>query len=219
VERQPEPEFMDLDEEAVAYAEADFSEVNQVFVERLMELTGALKRAVALDLGTGPGEIPLRVVARRPAWRIVAVDASNAMLRLARRLVTPDTYRHVLFVQADAKRLPVPSGCCDLVFSNSILHHITDTTQFWSEVKRVVRPGTFVLIRDLFRPDSELDARRLVERYAADESPLLQEEFYRSFLSAYTSDEVRRQLERVGLAGLCVDRVTDRHLDVYGWVA
>jgi len=37
--RQPEPEAMDESAEAAAYAPADFSEVNQSFLERLSALT------------------------------------------------------------------------------------------------------------------------------------------------------------------------------------
>ena len=57
--RQPEPEYMDLPEEAAAYAEADFADVNEAFVERLLEHVGAREEELALDLGTGPGDIPL----------------------------------------------------------------------------------------------------------------------------------------------------------------
>jgi len=210
---------MDVEEEARAYAAADFAEVNHAFVERLTALAGGLETAVALDLGTGPGDIPLRLAARRPGWRIVAVDVSMPMLRLAQQRGTADTYRNVSFVQADAKRLPIPAGRCDVVFSNSILHHITDTVRLWSEVKRVARPGTLVLVRDLFRPPDEKTAWQLVETYAADESPLLREEFYRSFLSAYTTDEVRDQLGQAGLEDLEVVQVSDRHLDVVGRLA
>ena len=83
MERQPEPEYMDLEVEAAAYAAADFAEVNAAFVERLLEVAGTIARAVAIDLGTGPGDIPLRVAARRSGWRILAMDASWAMLRRA----------------------------------------------------------------------------------------------------------------------------------------
>ena len=36
MERQPEPEAMDRDDEARAYAVADFVDVNQAFVDRLL---------------------------------------------------------------------------------------------------------------------------------------------------------------------------------------
>jgi len=53
--RQAEPELMDLPEEAEAYARADFSAVNQAFVERVLELAGERVAAIVVDLGTGPG--------------------------------------------------------------------------------------------------------------------------------------------------------------------
>ena len=63
--RQPEPEYMDEIAEAEAYALSDFSEVNRIFVERLLELTVARGRVEAVDLGTGPGDIPVRVCLAR----------------------------------------------------------------------------------------------------------------------------------------------------------
>ena len=66
MQRVPEPEYMDLNHEAQAYAEADFTEVNAAFVERLMEVAGDVDQAWALDLGTGPADIPVRVARVKP---------------------------------------------------------------------------------------------------------------------------------------------------------
>jgi len=220
IPRQPEPEVMDDRAEAEAYALADFAEVNQAFVERLLALVGPRERAVAVDLGTGPADIPVRLVQARPGWHVVAVDASGSMLALARRTIRrARASRAVRLVLADAKAAPFRAGTFDVVFSNSILHHITRVDRFWAEVKRLARPGAAVFLRDLARPANVEAARRIVRQYASDESKLLQEEFYRSLLSAYTPDEVRTQLDRVGLTTLHVEKVTDRHLDVFGRLA
>ena len=74
--RTPEPEYMDDRAEAEAYAAADFSGVNAAFAERLAELAVAIDNAEALDLGTGPADIPIRVARLKPGWRITAVDAA-----------------------------------------------------------------------------------------------------------------------------------------------
>ncbi len=220
--RQPEPEAMDVPREAEAYALADFAEVNEAFVARLHELAGTRDNLLAADLGTGPGDIPLRLLRVRPSWRVVAVDAALPMLHFARQAgAVSTTPKQVCgccpgWVQADAKALPFPSQRFDVVFSNSILHHITDVGPFWSEVRRVAKPAGLVFLRDLARPSGAQAARAIVGRYASQESRLLQEEFYRSLLSAYTPEEVRSQLARAGLASLEVAKVTDRHLDIFG---
>ncbi|MCX5769787.1 MAG: class I SAM-dependent methyltransferase [Candidatus Hydrogenedentes bacterium] len=219
MERQPEPEAMDLEEEAAAYAAADFADVNEAFVERLVTLAGPADRALALDLGTGPGDIPLRLWRRRGGWKIVAGDVSRAMLDLARAAIGAAGAAGAVWpVEQDAKSAPFRSGAFDVVFSNSILHHITDTGRLWGEVARVSKRGTLIFLRDLARPNSAGSAMAIVKKYAGTESALLQEEYYRSLLSAYTVAEVRAQLVDAGLDGLGVEMVTDRHLDVFGRV-
>ena len=209
MKREPEPELMDLPDEVEAYARADFSQVNQAFVDRLLELAPQ-PRAKAVDLGTGPGEIPIRLAIARPRWRITALDASAPMLEVARRAAKG---RGIRFVLGDAKSSPLPSGAFDVVFSNSLLHHVASPARFWAGVKRIAKPGAVVFVRDLFRPASKRAARAIVEKHAGDESPLLQEEFYRSLLSAYTIGEVRSQLKTAGL-DLSARKITDRHLEV-----
>ena len=215
--REPEPEVMDLRQEADAYAAADFADVNQAVVDRLLELVGALDPAHVVDLGTGPADIPVRLVRCRPRWHVVAVDASGPMLDHARRAVREAGLACAIdLVLADAKATGLADAAFDIILSNSILHHVNDVDRFWVEVKRLARPGASVLLRDLARPQNTDAARRIVDRYAADETETLREEYYRSLLSSYTPDEVRAQLGRAGIDGLDVTMVTDRHLDVFG---
>ncbi len=219
MQRQPEPEYMDLPEEADAYAQADFSQVNEAFVSRLLEITGQHSQATALDIGTGPADIPIRLAARQPGWHLTALDASPAMLDLAARAVADAGLgERIELMLGDAKKLPLPSQRFDVVFSNSILHHVHDAHAFWTELKRVAAPGATVFLRDLARPVDPPAARQIVETYAGSESVLLQEEYYRSLLAAYTVEEVQEQLRCAGLGTLKVAMVTDRHFDVSGTI-
>ncbi|GMW01295.1 MAG: hypothetical protein AMXMBFR84_24320 [Candidatus Hydrogenedentota bacterium] len=213
-QRSPEPEWMDLPEEALAYAAADFRDVNAAFVERLMEVAGGTEVCSAVDLGTGPADIPTLLLTLRPGWRVVAIDASRAMLR-HRALPSPP---NMVCVQANAKCLPLGDQCMDGIFSNSILHHMPDPLPLWREVRRVVAKGGWIFFRDLARPATELEARAIVTTYAGTESALLQEEYYRSLLAAFTPAEVQEQLVSCGLGTLQVAKVTDRHMDIWGTV-
>lgn len=218
--RQPEPEVMAAPAEAAAYARADFAGVNQAFVQRLLELAGPLERALAVDLGAGPADIPVRVASVRPGWRLVAIEASTAMLAHARQTVArAGLASRIDLIQSDAKVVGLAGAAFDVVFSNSILHHISDTARLWAEVRRLARPGALIFFRDLARPSSAAAARAIVDRYAGTESALLQEEYFRSLLSSYTPAEVRAQLDQTGLSILQVVMATDRHLDVFGRLA
>ncbi|KPL00212.1 MAG: hypothetical protein AMK75_05735 [Planctomycetes bacterium SM23_65] len=217
--RQPEPEYMDEPLAAEAYALSDFSEVNQAFVDTLFELVGPLGEARAIDLGTGPGDIPLRIVRARPKWRVVAVEASRPMLELAKKAAREaGLSASIHWFQADAKDTGLPAHSFDVVFSNSILHHITETEEFWEEVKRLGKRGAFVLHRDLVRPPTREAAQEIVETYGSVGPELMQRDYYNSLLASYTIDEVRKQLDKAGLIALDVHMVTDRHWDVTGRV-
>lgn len=216
MQRVPEPEFMDDELEAEAYALTDFSDVNERFVARFFELCpcrGA--NLVIVDLGCGPGDITKRVFERCRDSLLIGIDASEAMLRFADH---DGGNKGICWLLGDAKRLPIGDRSVDVVVSNSLLHHLSDPTLLWLELRRVVKQGGFVFLRDLFRPETEDKAREIVARYAGEASKILQEEYYRSLLSAFTRDEIRAQLDSVGLGDWVVEEVTDRHVDIYGRV-
>ena len=150
-------------------------------------------------------------------WRVSAIDASPRMLDVARINVKHHGLgRRIRLRHGDAKALAGLRKKFDLVFSNSLLHHLLDPTPFWGEIRRLVKPGGAVLIQDLLRPESKTEARRLVRRHAGKDSPLLRRLFYQSLLAAFTTAEVRTQIRENGLEGLRVRKVSDRHLIVHG---
>jgi ubiquinone/menaquinone biosynthesis C-methylase UbiE len=208
MERISEREVMDQSENAKAYADADFDEVNQKFIEKLFSLSNPCDVSVALDIGTGPGDIPKRLLETRPDWNILATDMSRPMLAQSTKS------KNLLFFQSDAKNLPIPDGFITFLFSNSLLHHLPDPTPFWNECKRVLHARGTLLVRDLYRPEDQRQAAELVETYAAHEHPILKEDFFNSLLAAFTPDEIETQLEQCGLSEASVEIVSDRHMDI-----
>lgn len=212
MQRQLEPEVMDAAAEAEAYDAMDHSEPNAAFVERLVEL-GA--RGRMLDVGTGPGHIPLLVCERIPGCLVVGVDLSLEMLRLAnhRRAASPHRMR-VEFRHVDARHLPWPDHSFDAVFSNTILHHLKDPRPVLLEAWRVLKPGGAFLFRDLFRPPSETRVRELVALHAGGATPRQQELFAASLRAAFTPQEMEELVADLGLAGVQVVVDSDRHMSL-----
>jgi len=208
MERILEKEVMDETENASAYANADFNDVNQTFIDKVLSLSNPCDTPFALDIGTGPGEIPEKLLDSRPDWHILATDMSKPMLNHA------TMSRNLLFLQSDAKRLPIPDRCITFLFSNSLLHHLPDPLPFWNECRRVLNPRGTLLVRDLYRPEESSQAREIVEAYAADEHTVLKEDFYNSLLAAFTPEEIEHQLDRAGLDEATVELVSDRHMDI-----
>jgi ubiquinone/menaquinone biosynthesis C-methylase UbiE len=213
MQRTAEPELMTEAEQVLAYANADFEQPHQRFVdligERLPRLPGS---GLALDLGCGPGDITCRFARAFPGYRVHGLDGSPPMLELARQAaarfgVDDRASFHVCYLpEGDA-----PSEQYDLVFSNSLLHHLADPAVLWQSVRRWSHRDGAVFVMDLLRPQSTADAARLVDEYSRDEPDVLRRDFYNSLLAAYRPDEVGQQLSRAGLDHLVLEVVSDRH--------
>jgi ubiquinone/menaquinone biosynthesis C-methylase UbiE len=215
MDRVLEPEIMDGEAEAQAYARADFSDSNQTYVSDVIR-SFPDRLAKVVDLGCGPGDIAIRLSRAAATAQITAVDGSPAMLALARAaLRSAQLESRVSFLEGRLPGVGLPAGGFDLVLSKDMLHHLPDPQVLWSEVKRLGRPGAAVYVMDLSRPATPAAAHEIVERVSGAEHPLLKTDFYNSLCAAFTADEVRAQLSAAGLA-LAVSQLTERHLCVKG---
>ena len=212
LERVLEPEVMDTVEDATEYDAMDHQEANASFVGRLVEL-GAGGRT--LDIGTGPGHIPLLVCEKIPGATVVGIDLAARMLEIAERhrAASPHADR-VELRQADAKGLDFPDASFDTVYSNTILHHIPDPLPFLREARRVLAPGGALLIRDLFRPESMVRLQELVAQHAPDATPYQRQLFGDSLHAALTPAELREAADASGLADAEIVIDSDRHMSL-----
>ncbi len=212
IPRTLEPEVMDTAEDADDYDAMDHAGPNAAFVQRIVDL-GA--RGRMLDIGTGPGHIPLLVLERIADARIVAVDLAEHMLRHAERHRAGSPHRdRVEFRRADAKRLDFPDAGFDAVFSNTILHHVPDPLPFLREARRVLRPGGVLLIRDLFRPWSEARVDELTALHAGAATTGQRALFRASLCAALTPFELRAVADAAGLGDAEIAIDSDRHMSL-----
>jgi cyclopropane fatty-acyl-phospholipid synthase-like methyltransferase len=218
MDRILEPELMDDPAQAEAYAETDFSAENQGFVDRFKEYFPEFSQGNVLDLGCGPGDIPIRFAKLYPACQVIGVDASAPMIQLGEQAVKQAGLADRITLRCERYEAVAGARTVDAVISNSLLHHLPNPLQFWQKIRQLVRPGAPVLVMDLLRPESPEAARAIVDRYAAGAPDVLRRDFYNSLLAAFTEDEVTTQLARMNLTRLLIDIPDDRHWVVGGIV-
>ena len=221
MKRIPEPELMDETSQARAYAEADFSEPNQLFLELFAEHFPGFDGNMVVDLGCGPADIAIDFALCYSDARVIGVDGARAMLefgfdRIAEAGLAGQVELKCLYLEPETVKQIIPSGSADAVISNSLLHHLATPDTLWQAINYLARPGAKILVMDLFRPPSTSAAAELVTEYAGSEAPILRSDFYNSLLAAYSPDEVRNQLDEAGLQCLSVSQSSDRHLLVSG---
>lgn len=119
-----------------------------------------------LDVGAGTGGFAEAF----HEWfgvRVLAVEPAAAM----RELIVRQDGIEVLAGAAEA--LPVPDGCADAAWLGSVMHHLSDLRAAARELRRALKPGAPVLIRNSFPGRCGRDLRvrffpeteRLVDAY------------------------------------------------------
>lgn len=149
-----EPEVIDDPEEVAVYADAMARAHLEALDDRFVEQALALRdTGLGLDIGTGPAQIPVKMLERAPGLSMVAVDRGGPMLDQARAVREASGLASRLeVVNADGRKLPFADATFDLVVSNSVLHHLGDPRPVLTEMRRVLKPGGALLVADLRRP-------------------------------------------------------------------
>ena len=218
MERIPEPELMDEQEQAEAYAAADWSESHGKIPGYFRERFPQFAAGRVIDLGCGPADVTVRFVKSFPGVTALGVDGSEAMLGFGRRrvgeagLASRITLENHYLPDAALER-----RVFDAVICNSLLHHFADPTALWRTAALCAKPGGPVLMVDLLRPANHETVVRLVNENAKGAPPVLQRDFIASLHAAYTVEEVRQQLRAAGLAGFQIDQVDELHFVGWGY--
>lgn len=217
MDRIPEPDLMNEEKQAYAYAHADFSEPHNNFIVQFQALFPNNIQGAVLDIGCGPGDISCRFAKAYPNCKIEGIDGSKAMLELGKALiynykVQDRVSLHYAYLPQDKP----PQTQYDAVISNSLLHHLTNPFILWDAVKTYAKTGAPIFIMDLMRPETTKLAEKIVEKYAATEPLILQQDFFHSLCAAYTVSEIRAQLQSANCEYLTIEVLSDRHFCIYG---
>ena len=105
--------------------------------------------ARVLDVGTGPGRLPVEIARRSPQLWVTGLDVSPRMVEAARAAVEPG--QQVTAEVGDVAALPYPDGSVDLIVSTLSQHHWPDLAAAVRELARVLAPGGRIWIYDVRR--------------------------------------------------------------------
>jgi len=127
----------------------DTARANQIAIERLAVQAGE----AVLEVGCGHGRTLARI-AQAPSGFLAGIDASDVMVRLARRRLR----RWIEAGQADvslatSSALPYPDTRFDAALAVHVLYFWKDAAADLREIRRVLRPGGRLLLG--YRPRDE----------------------------------------------------------------
>ena len=124
---------------------------------RYEEMLGALvdvtpdRAEDVLELGCGTGALTVRLSARYPGAKLLAVDGAREMIELAQERLRQAAIRRTTDVGFEVRRfeeMELAPQTYDLIASNMSLHHIEDKGPFYARLHEALKPGGLLAFGD-----------------------------------------------------------------------
>jgi ubiquinone/menaquinone biosynthesis C-methylase UbiE len=126
-------QVVDYDSIAATYDRRFNTGQPEGIAETLVGLVGALKAKRVLEVGCGTGHWLAQLSLLVP--RLFGLDLSAGMLHKARQSGSRN------LVRGEARRLPFPDRCLDMVYCVNAIHHFFDAQAFVSQAGRTLKSG------------------------------------------------------------------------------
>ncbi len=107
--------------------------------------------SVTGDLGCGTGQVSAALAPF--VARVIAVDASAAMLQAAKRRLSG--FDNVDLRRGELEALPIDDATLDVATLMLVLHHVPEPEKALADVARVLKPGGRAIIGDMLPHDRE----------------------------------------------------------------
>ena len=125
---------------ASSYAKASRMVIDGYYSQVADEIISYIRQGSMLDLGTGPGYLPIEIVNRAPEIHITGVDLSRKLIHMARLNAQKVGFASQLnFEVGNSSRLRFDDDSFDMVISTGMLHSLKKPVSVLKEINRVLK--------------------------------------------------------------------------------
>ena len=146
---------------ASSYEKATRLAIDLYYSKVADEIVARFQQGVMLDLGTGPGYLPVEILKRSCDIKIIGVDLSRRLIQMARENAQlAGLSDRLSFEFGNASRLRFNEGDFDMVLSTGMLHSLKQPVKVFQEIYRVLKKGAEAWIYDPARVAFYIDRNK-----------------------------------------------------------
>ncbi len=137
-----------------------------VYVFVAKRVSQEITKGLVLDVGTGPGFLPIAIAKLMNEVEVVGIDLGVDMVRMAKASAQKaGVADRVKFEVMNARKMHYADSYFDIVVSTGSFHHWRNKAKVLNEIYRVLKPGGKALIYELRKDASAEDLEDLKVRY------------------------------------------------------
>jgi ubiquinone/menaquinone biosynthesis C-methylase UbiE len=146
---------------ASAYEKATRMVIDSYYSPVAEEIVAHLAGGTILDIGTGPGYLPIEIANRSSNVHIIGIDLSRKLIEMARSNAAQAGLSDRLDFQfGNAGRLNFEDSVFDMVISTGMLHSLKAPVKVLEEIFRVLKKGGEAWIYDPAKVASQVDRQK-----------------------------------------------------------
>jgi ubiquinone/menaquinone biosynthesis C-methylase UbiE len=153
-----------------------------------------LSKGVLVDIGTGPGILPIEIAKRKPNLKVIGIDLSEKVIEIANK--NKKGVKNVEFRVMDGNEMEFPEESLDFIISTGSLHHWKTPIRVLNEVYRCLKKGGEAWIYDGYAGASKEDIKKNVKKILRIFPPYFF--FKRAFrIHGFTEEEYRTKVKEI----------------------
>lgn len=151
-----------------SYEKATRMVIDSYYCQVAEEIVYNLRDGLILDLGTGPGYLPIEIIKKAPNIRIIGIDLNRKLIQVARENAARLGFKDNLTFQfGNSTKLPFEDAYFDMVISTGMLHSLKNPSRVFREIYRVLKSDGEAWIFDPAKVCNLVDQ----EKWAASLNP------------------------------------------------
>lgn len=123
-----------------------FSDFNAAVADEILKKVAS---GTVLDVGTGPGHLLIKIADRNLSLKVVGLDVSRDMIRIARASARGADAETVQLLVGDVAQIGMQDESVDLVVATLSFHHWSNPAKALEELYRVLKSGGEVWIYEV----------------------------------------------------------------------
>lgn len=121
--------------------------------EEVIRFLGELKNKTIIDIGAGTGYFEFKM--NEPSAKIVAADVDERFIKYIDERIVSEKKTNISSRKAEYEKPPVTEQEADIVFMVDVYHHIENRKDYFSMVKKGLKPNGEMVIVDFKKGDFE----------------------------------------------------------------